>query len=104
MDRHRPGDGIAANHGTQPVPPKHGQGPKQTSLRLDQNIIPASRAQRTGWQSRMNEALRKATEAGSAIGFYLKPLLEKERVDIPVVKRVGKRVGKRVRQDLPLKA
>ena len=32
----------------------------QTSLRLDQNVIAAFRAQGPGWQSRMNEALRKA--------------------------------------------
>ena len=32
----------------------------QVSLRLDQDVIAAFRAQGPGWQSRMNEALRKA--------------------------------------------
>ena len=32
-----------------------------------------------------------AAEKASATGFYLKPLLEKERVDRPVVKRAPKR-------------
>ena len=35
------------------------------SLRLDQDVIAAFRAQSPGWQSRMNEALRKA--AGSDV-------------------------------------
>ena len=32
----------------------------QVSLRLDQDVIAAFRAQGPGWQSRMNDALRKA--------------------------------------------
>ena len=32
----------------------------QVSLRLDHDVIAAFRAQGPGWQSRMNEALRKA--------------------------------------------
>ena len=32
----------------------------QVSLRLDKDVIAAFRAQGPGWQSRMNEALRKA--------------------------------------------
>ncbi len=32
----------------------------QVSLRLDKEVIAAFRAQGPGWQSRMNEALRKA--------------------------------------------
>ena len=37
-----------------------GSGKAQVSLRLDQDVIAAFRAQGPGWQSRMNEALRKA--------------------------------------------
>jgi uncharacterized protein (DUF4415 family) len=37
-----------------------GSAKTQVSLRLDQDVIAAFRAQGPGWQSRMNEALRKA--------------------------------------------
>ncbi len=37
-----------------------GSAKAQVSLRLDQDVIAAFRAQGPGWQSRMNEALRKA--------------------------------------------
>lgn len=43
----------------------------QTSLRLDQDAIAAFRAQGPGWQSRMNEALRKAAgvQGGNARAY-----------------------------------
>lgn len=37
-----------------------GSAKTQVSLRLDNEVIAAFRAQGPGWQSRMNEALRKA--------------------------------------------
>ena len=37
-----------------------GSAKTQVSLRLDKDVIAAFRAQGPGWQSRMNEALRKA--------------------------------------------
>jgi uncharacterized protein (DUF4415 family) len=37
-----------------------GSSKTQVSLRLDNEVIEAFRAQGPGWQSRMNEALRKA--------------------------------------------
>lgn len=37
-----------------------GSAKTQVSLRLDNDVIDAFRAQGPGWQSRMNEALRKA--------------------------------------------
>jgi uncharacterized protein (DUF4415 family) len=37
-----------------------GSAKTQVSLRLDNDVIAAFRAQGPGWQSRMNEALRKA--------------------------------------------
>jgi uncharacterized protein (DUF4415 family) len=37
-----------------------GSSKTQVSLRLDQDVIAPFRAQGPGWQSRMNEALRKA--------------------------------------------
>ena len=37
-----------------------GSAKTQVSLRLDHDVIAAFRAQGPGWQSRMNEALRKA--------------------------------------------
>ena len=37
-----------------------GSAKTQVSLRLDHDVIAAFRAQGAGWQSRMNEALRKA--------------------------------------------
>ena len=37
-----------------------GSAKTQVSLRLDQDVIAAFRAQGPGWQSRMNDALRKA--------------------------------------------
>ena len=56
------------------MPP--GSAKTQVSLRLNQDAIAAFRGQDTGWQSRMNEALRKAAgvwgratavEQGSAV-------------------------------------
>jgi len=37
-----------------------GSAKTQVSLRLDNDVVAAFRAQGPGWQSRMNEALRKA--------------------------------------------
>ena len=47
--------GMAARRDRPP-----GSAKAQVSLRLDQDVIAAFRAQGPGWQSRMNEALRKA--------------------------------------------
>jgi uncharacterized protein (DUF4415 family) len=42
--------------------PPLGEAPKeQVSLRLDRDVLAWFRAQGAGWQSRMNEALRKAS-------------------------------------------
>ena len=56
----RPATGTLTRMGR---PPLGGAAKKQVTLRLDSDVVAAFRAGGAGWQSRMNEVLRKA--AGS---------------------------------------
>lgn len=49
-------DGIPANKGGRPA----GSSKEQVSLRIDRDVLERFRAGGPGWQSRMNEALRRA--------------------------------------------
>lgn len=55
----RPATGTLAKRGR----PKLEQPKKQVTLRLDQDVIDRLRAEGPGWQSRINEILKKAVEA-----------------------------------------
>ena len=53
----RPANGTLTRMGRPPL----GETPKrQVTLRLDSDVVETFRASGAGWQSRMNEALRKA--------------------------------------------
>jgi uncharacterized protein (DUF4415 family) len=54
----RPADGTLTKPG--PGRPKLAKPKQRITLRLDQDVIERFRATGAGWQSRMNEALRKA--------------------------------------------
>jgi uncharacterized protein (DUF4415 family) len=54
----RPATGTLTKRGR----PKLEQPKKQVTLRLDQDVIDRFRAGGPGWQSRINEALKKAVE------------------------------------------
>jgi len=54
----RPADGTLTKPG--PGRPKLANPKQRITLRLDQDVIERFRATGAGWQSRMNEALRKA--------------------------------------------
>ena len=53
----RPATGTLTRMGR---PPLGGAAKKQVTLRLDSDVVAAFRAGGAGWQSRMNEVLRKA--------------------------------------------
>ena len=55
----RPATGTITKRGR----PKLDQPKKQVTLRLDQDVIDRLRADGPGWQSRINEILKKAVEA-----------------------------------------
>lgn len=54
----RPASGTLTRRGRPPL----AQPKKQVTLRLDQDVLDWFRAQGSGWQSRINEALRKAAK------------------------------------------
>lgn len=56
----RPANGTITRMGR---PPKGAAVKKQVTLRLDTEVIEAFRAGGAGWQSRMNDVLRKAVGA-----------------------------------------
>ncbi|MDP9057567.1 MAG: BrnA antitoxin family protein [Pseudomonadota bacterium] len=56
----RPATGTLTRMGR---PPLGKAAKKQVTLRLDSEVVEAFRAGGAGWQSRMNEALRKAVQA-----------------------------------------
>ena len=57
----RPATGTLTRMGR---PPLGDAAKKQVTLRLDSDVVAAFRAGGAGWQSRMNEVLRKAVESG----------------------------------------
>lgn len=58
----RPATGVLTKDGMRPIgrPPLGDAPKKQVTLRLDADLIDRFRATGKGWQSRINEALRKA--------------------------------------------
>jgi uncharacterized protein (DUF4415 family) len=58
----RPATGVLTKDGIRPIgrPPLGDAPKKQVTLRLDADLIDRFRATGKGWQSRINEALRKA--------------------------------------------
>ena len=58
----RPATGVLTKDGIRPIgrPPIGDVPKKQVTLRLDADLIDRFRATGKGWQSRINEALRKA--------------------------------------------
>jgi len=56
----RPARGTLTRMGR---PPLGAAAKKQVTLRLDSDVVAAFRAGGAGWQSRMNEVLRKAVES-----------------------------------------
>lgn len=57
----RPATGYLAREGVKPGrPPQRDRAKQQVTLRLDPDVIAKFREGGPGWQSRMNEALRKA--------------------------------------------
>ena len=59
----RPATGVLTKEGVRPIGrPPLGEAPKkQVTLRLDADVIDRFRATGKGWQSRINETLRKAS-------------------------------------------
>ena len=57
----RPATGTLTRMGG---PPLGDTAKKQVTLRLDSDVVAAFRAGGAGWQSRMNEVLRKAVGSG----------------------------------------
>ncbi len=59
----RPATGVLTKEGVRPIGrPPLGEAPKkQVTLRLDADVIERFRATGKGWQSRINETLRKAS-------------------------------------------
>ena len=59
----RPATGVLKKEGVRPLGrPPLGEAPKkQVTLRLDADLIERFRATGKGWQSRINETLRKAS-------------------------------------------
>ena len=57
----RPATGTLTRMGR---PPLGDAAKKQVTLRLDSDVVAAFRAGGAGWQSRMNEVLRKAVGSG----------------------------------------
>ena len=59
----RPATGYLAADGVRlGRPPQRGAAKRQVTLRLDGDVVDKFRAGGPGWQSRMNDALRKAAE------------------------------------------
>lgn len=57
----RPATGYLTREGVKPGrPPQRDRAKQQVTLRLDPDVIAKFREGGPGWQSRMNEALRKA--------------------------------------------
>lgn len=59
----RPATGVLTREGVRPIgrPPIGETSKKQVTLRLDADVLDRFRATGKGWQSRINEALRKAS-------------------------------------------
>jgi uncharacterized protein (DUF4415 family) len=62
LSKGRPATGVLTKDGIRPIgrPPIGDAPKKQVTLRLDADLIDRFRATGKGWQSRINEALRKA--------------------------------------------
>jgi uncharacterized protein (DUF4415 family) len=60
----RPATGVLTKDGIRPIgrPPLGDAPKKQVTLRLDADLVERFRATGKGWQSRINEALRKAAK------------------------------------------